>query len=207
MKKDKQKLILNAAIKVFALRGYHYATIEEIADEAGVSKGLIHFYFESKLDILLSVILLFSQTVNALCSKKLEKLDDPVEKLHAVFDTFRDIMRRDRKNLNWGHIVKEGLPDSEKITNKKLQKKHKEIRQENSTLQKTIDAIIRDGQRRGMIEKGLKPQVIRQVLGGASQVLYYGLSTQDRQLKQLRYSDTDVQAAMTDLIDKYRIRS
>ena len=54
MKDDKTTIILNAAIKVFAKKGYQYATIAEIAKEAGISKGLIHFYFESKLDLILS---------------------------------------------------------------------------------------------------------------------------------------------------------
>ncbi len=40
-------------MKIFACKGYQYTTIAEIAKEAGVSKGLVHVYFENKLDILL----------------------------------------------------------------------------------------------------------------------------------------------------------
>lgn len=47
--------ILDAALKVFAKRGYRGATIREIASEAGVAEGTIYNYFESKKDLLISI--------------------------------------------------------------------------------------------------------------------------------------------------------
>ena len=47
-KPDKKELILNAAREIFAEKGYHIATSEEIAKRAGVGKGTIYQYFESK---------------------------------------------------------------------------------------------------------------------------------------------------------------
>ena len=44
--------IVQAAVKLFARKGYHATTIEEIAAEAGVSKGLVYVYFEDKTDVL-----------------------------------------------------------------------------------------------------------------------------------------------------------
>ncbi len=198
---------MNAAIKIFALRGYQYATIEEIASEAGVAKGLVHFYFENKLDVLLSVILLFSKTVADRCTQRLALLNDPVEKLHAIFETFRDIMRQDKKNLYWGHIVREGLPDSDKIKSKKLLRKYREIGKENREMQALIDAIILEGQKQGTIQNGLKPQVMRQILGGASQMLYYGLTDSSRRPNKATYTASDVHTAMTDLIEKFHVKA
>lgn len=47
------KRIGDAALKVFAQRGYHGASIRSIAEECGLSKGLIYHYFPSKTDIFL----------------------------------------------------------------------------------------------------------------------------------------------------------
>ena len=47
-KPDKKELILNAAREIFAEKGYHTATSEEIAKRAGVGKDTIYQYFESK---------------------------------------------------------------------------------------------------------------------------------------------------------------
>ncbi|TLS48644.1 TetR/AcrR family transcriptional regulator [Paenibacillus antri] len=66
---DKKTLILNSAVTLFAQRGYHQTTIQDIADEAGIAKGGIYFYFKSKEELLLSVVSeyydrLFNQTVD-----------------------------------------------------------------------------------------------------------------------------------------------
>src|SRR6266850_2749509 len=50
---DKRARILDAAIKVFAERGFHTATVAEIARAAGVADGTIYLYFKSKDDLLL----------------------------------------------------------------------------------------------------------------------------------------------------------
>ena len=44
----KRQLILRAALAVFAARGFHGARMEEIAQEAGVGKGTVYEYFQSK---------------------------------------------------------------------------------------------------------------------------------------------------------------
>lgn len=48
VKKDKQDAIINAALKVFALKGYRDASTDVIVKEAGISKGLLFHYFTSK---------------------------------------------------------------------------------------------------------------------------------------------------------------
>lgn len=48
LKKEKQDRIINAALKIFALRGYRHASTDEIVREAEISKGLLFHYFDSK---------------------------------------------------------------------------------------------------------------------------------------------------------------
>jgi len=45
---DTEKVILNAARKVFIAKGFHGARMQEIADEAAINKALLHYYFRSK---------------------------------------------------------------------------------------------------------------------------------------------------------------
>ena len=202
-KRDKRSLILNGAIETFAKKGYQYATIEEIAREAGVSKGLVHFYFENKLDVLFSVILLFSDGINESITRKLSSLHDPVTKLHAVFETFQEMMINKKKNISWGNILKEGLPGTAALKNRKLKEKYRQIIQTAEYLQNTIDGIILEGQQKGLIDPSLKPAVIRQILGGSSQMLFYGLTLQRRRGRNFGYSEEDVVASLHVLIDKF----
>ncbi|MFC1541850.1 TetR/AcrR family transcriptional regulator [Candidatus Latescibacterota bacterium] len=48
--------IMDAAIKVFAEKGYHEATLEEISQEAEFSKGALYLYFSNKEDIMTSIL-------------------------------------------------------------------------------------------------------------------------------------------------------
>lgn len=57
---DRKKAILDAALHVFSEQGYHNTSIIEVSKKAGISKGLIYNYFDSKeelLDILLGSFL------------------------------------------------------------------------------------------------------------------------------------------------------
>ncbi len=49
---DKRRMILDAAIRVFARQGFHTCRVSDIADEAGVAYGLVYHYFSSKEQIL-----------------------------------------------------------------------------------------------------------------------------------------------------------
>jgi AcrR family transcriptional regulator len=54
---DKRRLILDAAVRVFARQGFHACRVSDIADEAGVAYGLVYHYFSSKDEILDTVFL------------------------------------------------------------------------------------------------------------------------------------------------------
>ena len=49
---DKRRLILDAAVRVFAHQGFHTCRVSDIADEAGVAYGLVYHYFQSKDEVL-----------------------------------------------------------------------------------------------------------------------------------------------------------
>ncbi len=49
---DKRRLILQAAVRVFARQGFHTCRVSDIADEAGVAYGLVYHYFASKDEVL-----------------------------------------------------------------------------------------------------------------------------------------------------------
>jgi AcrR family transcriptional regulator len=52
---DKRRVILDAAVRVFARKGYHTSRVGDIAEEAGVAHGLLYHYFPSKEQVLQTV--------------------------------------------------------------------------------------------------------------------------------------------------------
>jgi AcrR family transcriptional regulator len=53
---DRPAEILSAALEVFAERGFQAARLEEVARRAGVSKGALYLYFETKADLFRAVV-------------------------------------------------------------------------------------------------------------------------------------------------------
>ena len=49
---DKRRIILDAAVRVFARQGFHTCRVSDIADEAQVAYGLVYHYFGSKDEVL-----------------------------------------------------------------------------------------------------------------------------------------------------------
>ncbi|MDN3203694.1 TetR/AcrR family transcriptional regulator [Algoriphagus sediminis] len=53
--KNKEKVILEAAASLFTSKGYQATRMEDVAKEAGISKGLTYFYFKNKEDLYLAL--------------------------------------------------------------------------------------------------------------------------------------------------------
>lgn len=85
MRERSRHNILNAALKVFAAKGYQETSISDIAKEASISKGLLYNYFYSKEDLTRSVIeMLLIELENM--SKIVESEKDPVKKLRMLIE-------------------------------------------------------------------------------------------------------------------------
>lgn len=75
---DRREQIIEAALRVFAQKGYAKATNKDIAREAGITPGLIYYYFESK-DALLNAILETRSPIQILASTPPQALSLPPE--------------------------------------------------------------------------------------------------------------------------------
>jgi TetR/AcrR family transcriptional regulator, fatty acid metabolism regulator protein len=92
---DKRRLILDAAVRVFAQRGFNGCRVSDIADEAGVAYGLVYHYFRSK-DEVLDTLFLERWNVMLDVIRELDARDDaPREKLHAITSFIVDSYRHD----------------------------------------------------------------------------------------------------------------
>src|SRR3954453_3233684 len=71
--REAREELLSAALRVFARRGYREAGVDEIAAEAGYSKGALYWHFSGKEDLLLALIE--------------ERIDAPTRELVALLDS------------------------------------------------------------------------------------------------------------------------
>jgi TetR/AcrR family transcriptional regulator, fatty acid metabolism regulator protein len=73
---DKRRQLLDAAVRVFARKGFHASRVGDIAEEAGVAHGLLYHYFESKDQVLEAV---FHENWSLLVARieSVEETDEP----------------------------------------------------------------------------------------------------------------------------------
>src|SRR2546430_7033936 len=82
----KRSRILDAAVRVFAEKGFYGARVAEIAREAGVADGTIYLYFKSKDDLLISLFEDRMENVNQNLRDAIAAApaDDPIAKLRSA---------------------------------------------------------------------------------------------------------------------------
>ena len=94
-------LVLDAARRIFLARGYHAATLDEIADEAGFSRGVVQSRFGNKADLFLALLeerIAERATQNARLAEGLSGAEGVrVLREHAA--------RRNRAELDWGLLL------------------------------------------------------------------------------------------------------
>jgi AcrR family transcriptional regulator len=92
---DKRRLILEAAVRVFARKGFHTCRVGDIAEEAGVAHGLLYHYFRSKDEVLECV---FTETWSDIVSatRRVEETPEPArDRLAGIAKILLRAWRRD----------------------------------------------------------------------------------------------------------------
>lgn len=92
IRKESEQRILNAATSAFSLHGYSGASMQSIADMAGVPKANVHYYFKNKLGVYTSVL----ENILGLWDTVLNDLtvaDDPADALCRYIDAKIDFSR------------------------------------------------------------------------------------------------------------------
>lgn len=94
-KEEKRKIqIVQAAYDVIAEKGYNNFTIEDIANQAGLSKGGVLHYFKTKEDILIHLLEQIYVLIEKTISKRAEKYKAPEKKLKAIIIAYVIIAKR-----------------------------------------------------------------------------------------------------------------
>lgn len=92
----KRVLILDAATRVFAERGFFGAQVADIARRAGIAAGTVYLYFRSKDELLLTLFERTMQDAIREGREALDGVDDPAERLRRIARLHLERLGRDR---------------------------------------------------------------------------------------------------------------
>jgi TetR/AcrR family fatty acid metabolism transcriptional regulator len=157
---DKRQLLLDAAVRVFARRGYHGSRVGDIAEEAGVAHGLLYHYFASKEQVLQTV---FRENFVELLGRfrAVEGADEPAaEKLEGMAKILLRTWRNDPDLVT--------VMVREVARSPQLQGQVEEVREAFGVLQR----VIEQGQREGAFRPDVDPRFAAWIVyGGLEEVL------------------------------------
>lgn len=154
---DKHNKIIQAAVKVFAQKGFFSARISDIAKKAKVADGTIYLYFNNKYDILISIFEEEIGKIIAEVKRLIDKEDDP-RKMLEIFAMEHMRMVKDRRNL--AEVLQMELRQSNKFMREYRNTKFIEYVD-------IVSKIIHKGQEMNIFRKDVMPGVAKRAVFGA----------------------------------------
>jgi len=93
----RKKQIIDSAIASIAAYGYVKTTLNQIANEANISKGVITYYFKSKDSLLLAVLNKILKSIKEYIEDRVRNAETPIEKLKEYIFASFDHMIENRR--------------------------------------------------------------------------------------------------------------
>jgi TetR/AcrR family fatty acid metabolism transcriptional regulator len=180
---DRRRQLLEAAVKVFAKKGFHAARVGDIAEEAGVAYGLVYHYFDSKEELLETI---FRTTWTEMLARVREVESAGVPASEAVRQVTALLLRTWRRDPDLVRVLVR-----EVTRNQHVQREIEEI----SAAMETLEGIVRRGQETGEFRPDVDPRLAAVVFYGALEEVLTGWV-----LGQLPDRDEDIARAEQDVV-------
>ena len=181
---DKRRQLLDAAVRVFARKGFHASRVGDIAEEAGVAHGLLYHYFKSKDQVLEAV---FHENWSVLLAR-IESVEETEEPAADQIRHIAAIVLR-----TWLH-----RPDVVRVVIQEFGRSP-ELAERIGELTRPIDVlqrVIERGIERGEFRKDVNPSFAATVVYGSIDELLTGWV-----LGRLPAAEEDVAAAEQTLLE------
>jgi len=156
-KPEKYRNIQEAAVRVFARKGFYQARVSEIAREAGVADGTIYLYFQNKDDILISLFEDGMKKVIDNVRAEIDKETDPLKKIQRFARAHLALVEN---NKDMAEIIQVELRQSSKFMKEYRNEKFLEYLD-------IIAGIVREGQGLGVIREDVEPGIVKRAFFGA----------------------------------------
>jgi len=154
---DKPQQIIDAAVRVFARKGYFNSRVSDIAHEAGIAAGTIYLYFDTKEAILITLFR--------------DKMAGFVAALRKAIAEEPDAVRKLRRLVRLHFEMLEGSPELAEVVQVELRQGEKFFRgpatQEIATYFTLIGSILEEGVAAGRFRADLPVKVATKMLFGA----------------------------------------
>jgi TetR/AcrR family fatty acid metabolism transcriptional regulator len=154
---DKRNRILDAAVRVFARKGFYATRVSEVAKAAGVADGTIYLYFKSKDALLVSLFEHRVERLLAFLSTELPQAESASDRLKRIIELQLGLLEGER---DLAEVVTVILRQSTKLMKEYAAPKF-------SAYLDAIAAVVADGQASGELRKDVSPHLAARAIFGA----------------------------------------
>jgi AcrR family transcriptional regulator len=159
---DKRRVLLDAAVRVFARKGYHQARVGDVAEEAGVAHGLLYHYFSSKEEVLETI---FRETWTGLLAAVQEVEESGAAAREQLRQVAAILLRAWRRDPDLVRVLVREVTRSAEVG-----KRVAEI----GDAFAAIERIVRRGQADGEFREELDPRLASVIFYGAIEEVLTG---------------------------------
>jgi AcrR family transcriptional regulator len=96
----RKRTILNAAQQIFMEKGFDNTTMDDIAEAVELSKGAVYFYFKSKAELCLSILLDSLKKLSEKFDLISESSETGIKKIENIFSTYNIFQKQNPQFLN-----------------------------------------------------------------------------------------------------------
>jgi AcrR family transcriptional regulator len=167
VEEERREQILRSTWHVISVSGFRNLRLSDVAKHAGVSSGMIHYYFETKHDLLKSAFERYFEYSTQRRQWIMESGKEPLELLRLIVESYLPVEDETLEGWRvWSELWVEGLQEPD------LQQLNEDFY---GVWRRLVTGIIRDGQDTGTIRDGsaitLANMLISMLDGLAIQVL------------------------------------
>lgn len=180
-KEQRQAELLEAAIEVFARRGYQATTMDDIAERAGVSKGMLYIYFKNKEALFGAVFRWYGQFISETMLGAIAEIDNEIEQLQRIADIWGEIAVEHRDYVPlfldfWAAASVRGMRSDYADDLATMYEEYRNL----------IAGIIQQGQRKGIFKKEADAQAAAYLLvGGMDGIFIQSWLSQPKGLEKM----------------------
>jgi len=152
--------ILEAAMRVFAKKGFEGTTVDDIAAEAEFSKGALYFYFKNKEEIFLGIVRMALEQEKDFLAEALEEKGSNIDKLSKIAQGYFDYVEKN------GNLIRILHSESQKLYASSKEKLKKTLIANRRLAIKGVAKILKEG---------IKANEIREIDPEMGAVIFQGM--------------------------------
>lgn len=154
---DKRQKIMDAAVSVFAQKGFYNSTVADVAREADVADGTIYLYFKNKDDLLISIFEHSMDMFIGAVRHEMEQVLSPSEKIKRFISLHLKLVQRYQ---DLAQVIQIELRQSSKFMKEYVHSKF-------FAYLDILQGIIEQGQREGLFKKSADAVILKRAIFGA----------------------------------------